>query len=195
MHKKKKADKKKQLPQKSQPEPLEEGPSSIDFTADMKKAIGMLAMAGKSEQEIAEALNAMAMLTIDEIPVSYEYFAKMMIEKDLEHDEVAMLYRAREQISSGLAMREAVGKGSKVRKRGAFTPSILQLCGAYKAVERDQEIFDSFIEYCRENLRSLRRKRQEFTGDEELYAAEFTQTFKEWAGKNSEYLPVKFALD
>lgn len=179
-------------PLKTGANPLaEDAQGTITFSTQVKKAIGILARAGKTREEIASSLSTMALLSTEGIPVSYEHFAQIMVRDNLSNDEVRLLYLAREAISGGIAVREAVRKCRKVRDPEGWKPSIPQLCGVYAFVGRDEELFESFVTYCRENMHDARRKKNEFTFSEDNFDAGFVQVFREWAQKNADSLPFK----
>ena len=172
--------------------PLEESKRPADsgselFSGAMKKAIRKLQLADREKNEIAEMISLVAKLTVDRIPVSCSVFAELMAEKGLKAHEAESLYRARTAIESGIESKRGESELRKGFKPQAFVPSLSQLCGIFIALERDSELFESFVDYCGDHLISSKGWRGNY-----FMSRGLKEVFKDWVKENKCELPVRF---
>jgi len=141
--------------------------NEIELMKQIKKAIRILGTSGKNEKVIADVISTCSQLLVDTIPASFEKFAEVMVKYDLSAVEVDLLYRAREDINCR--------KKSYVfeQENPNISISLSKLAEIYKTID-DADIFESFVEYCRENLQ-----------------ANLVKVYKDWATENAELFATR----
>jgi len=155
------------------------------------KVIGMLSKAGFGADKITSALLTVARLTIEEVPVSYKSFADLILKYDLDVQEGEIIYRARETIRVGISRPDSlIRKGFQ-----GWAPSLKHLCEIFLSLDRDPELFDSFVDFCSDNLGSPRLFKDDYTQDEMPFRAGLKGVFKEWVIENQDILPLRYKKD
>ena len=141
--------------------------NEIELMKQVKKAIRILGTEGKSEKVIADVISTCSQLLVDKIPASFEKFAEVMVKYDLSAVEVDSLYRARVDINCR--------KKSYVfeQENPNIVISLSKLAEIYKTID-DSDIFESFVEYCRENLQ-----------------ANLVKVYRDWATENAELFATR----
>jgi hypothetical protein len=104
-------------------------------------------------------------LLVDKIPASFEKFASVMVKYKLTAVEVDNLYRAREDINCRKRSYTYDNEHPNI------DISLSKLAEIYKTID-DPDLFESFVEYCRENLQAnlIKVYQQWATEDVELSA-------------------------
>lgn len=141
--------------------------NEIELMLQIKKAIRILGAAGNGEKVIADVISTCSQLLVDSIPASFEKFASVMVKYDISAVEVDAIYRAREDIN---CRKKSYNFEQEHPNIGV---SISKLAEIYKTID-DPDIFESFVEYCRENLQ-----------------ANLVKVYREWATENAELFSTR----